>query len=886
MCETYQKEQIKINVMYDNALKNGRYYSNNSEHLLDSPISKMFYLDNINNKDTYFNFFNINESSKNEKNIKLDIAKTNEYLNNVNDCLKQYSNKFVEFVEPKMNILKELETTDLLISINIIINEKDINLTFIEENHTNTLFLSLLFSNITDIVFINNYNEILVFPKLNSNYLKLFIDDVKFTAKDLEKELANLVSNHSSDGYRLFGMIYGNTSKNNNLNISSKEFLVSAKVYNDSIKDSYTAEINKGISLSKLVSNIEQQNFNFNLNFNSNERVALENFNNDTSFVTRDFLTVYEWKEFLIQDKKDYPETYDMLMLILKDGKMTCTNLSQKYGNTKNYYNNMGWQLGKRVSKYFNMPKQLNSNGEERFWTIPFLGGEVNQNEMPGSFWWELKPNLKQALNNLNRMEQLLPNFKQLLHIFVNQLNINNNLIEGKHTSGQGYLGENKTRKMYINYRDYGEFTIDFSIQTGGYRNTSGGVNYIHITNTSIDIRPVFNKETKEIECFIISKDKTYYDKKYMSDDLDLDSNNAPNNKLKELFEDYILEFYKYENENNINNDNINDDVNEEETANNKFLYDFNQPSITDAKNLIVYGTPGCGKSYYVDNTLLKDYKENDIKYFIRTTFYQDYSNTDFVGQIVPVVKEDKTVTYKFNPGPFTIALNMAIQNPNRHVALVIEELNRGNAPSIFGDIFQLLDRNNGVSQYEITNINIQKYLEEQNLNYKFEYIKLPGNFNIFATMNTSDQNVFTLDTAFKRRWQFEKIKNNFNEHKFKTWLLPGANISWENFCIAINNAILNDESFINSEDKQLGVYFIDQNLLREKEFNISSEDNIKKFAFKIFEYLWDDVAKFNRENWFKENIKSLDQLIDEYIEKGNENKGLEVFKDDIFNSK
>ena len=152
--------------------------------------------------------------------------------------------------------------------------------------------------------------------------------------------------------------------------------------------------------------------------------------------------------------------------------------------------------------------------------------------------------------------------------------------------------------------------------------------------------------------------------------------------------------------------------------------------------------------------------------------------------------------------------------------------------------------------------------------------------------MNTSDQNVFTLDTAFKRRWQFEKIKNNFNNHKFKTWLLPGANISWENFCIAINNAILNDESFINSEDKQLGVYFIDQNLLREKEFNISSEDNIKKFAFKIFEYLWDDVAKFNRENWFKENIKSLDQLIDEYIEKGNENKGLEVFKDDIFNSK
>ena len=312
--------------------------------------------------------------------------------------------------------------------------------------------------------------------------------------------------------------------------------------------------------------------------------------------------------------------------------------------------------------------------------------------------------------------------------------------------------------------------------------------------------------------------------------------------------------------------------------------YDFNQSPINDAKNLIVYGTPGCGKSYYVENTLLKDY---DKECYIRTTFYQDYSNTDFVGQIVPVVKEDKTVTYEFNPGPFTIALNKAIQNPNKHVALVIEELNRGNAPSIFGDIFQLLDRINGVSQYQITNVNIQKYLEEQNPNYKFEYIKLPGNFNIFATMNTSDQNVFTLDTAFKRRWEFIKIKNVFtSDHQFKNKFLPGLEINWEEFCNAINNAILNDDSFINSEDKQLGVYFISEDGLRINKEDFSTEEDRRKFAFKVFEYLWDDVAKFNRENWFKNDIKSLDQLIDIYVEKGEANKGLEVFKDDIFNTK
>ena len=125
--------------------------------------------------------------------------------------------------------------------------------------------------------------------------------------------------------------------------------------------------------------------------------------------------------------------------------------------------------------------------------------------------------------------------------------------------------------------------------------------------------------------------------------------------------------------------------------------------------NLIVYGTPGCGKSWHVKNELLKDYKTDNI---IRTTFYQDYTNTDFVGQIMPIVTGED-VTYKFNPGPFTLALKKAIEVPNEPVALVIEELNRGNAPSIFGDIFQLLDRENGKSEYQITNVNIQKYLSD-----------------------------------------------------------------------------------------------------------------------------------------------------------------------------
>lgn len=304
-----------------------------------------------------------------------------------------------------------------------------------------------------------------------------------------------------------------------------------------------------------------------------------------------------------------------------------------------------------------------------------------------------------------------------------------------------------------------------------------------------------------------------------------------------------------------------------------------------DGTNLIVYGTPGCGKSYYVEHTLLKDYRHNEDGLCIdaiRTTFYQDYTNTDFVGQIMPIVNGDK-VTYEFNPGPFTLALNKAIQNPDLPVALVIEELNRGNGASIFGDIFQLLDRENGTSVYNITNINIQKYLQEQNPDYSFEYVKLPSNLSIFATMNTSDQNVFTLDTAFKRRWKFEKLKNTFEKHSYATKLVPGMDLDWKEFCTAINNFIIESKDEItNSEDKQLGVYFIDENGLRTENVT-SNEVQRKEFAYKIFEYLWDDVVKYDRTALFKD-AKTLDNLIDNYVKSGsNDIDGKNVFVENIF---
>lgn len=319
--------------------------------------------------------------------------------------------------------------------------------------------------------------------------------------------------------------------------------------------------------------------------------------------------------------------------------------------------------------------------------------------------------------------------------------------------------------------------------------------------------------------------------------------------------------------------------------------------------NKIFFGTPGCGKSYHIEHDILgKDastgtytgeYKKENI---IRTTFYQDYSNTDFVGQILPKIVKGQngapdTVEYIFNPGPFTLALIQAISNPTKKVALVIEEINRGNAPAIFGDVFQLLDRDaNSISEYGIVNVSLMDYLNDyefivdgQKRKYIFTEIKIPGNMDIFATMNTSDQNVYTLDTAFVRRWEKEKIKNTFGQCTFASTEVPGMpGYTWEIFVNSINGWIAKHlEDLQVNEDKQIGVFFVKESLLTGKSGKTVIEADAKKlaekFAFKVFDYLWSDVAKLDRGIFFNP-YDTLEDLIAAYVA-----KGVDVFKPGIF---
>lgn len=283
------------------------------------------------------------------------------------------------------------------------------------------------------------------------------------------------------------------------------------------------------------------------------------------------------------------------------------------------------------------------------------------------------------------------------------------------------------------------------------------------------------------------------------------------------------------------------------------------EPVDEGAENILLYGVPGCGKSY----TIKTEYCNND-DYMERAVFHPDYTYSDFVGQILPKV-DGGHIEYRFEPGPFTRILKKAVESPEESFYLVVEEINRGNAPAIFGDIFQLLDRNeNGCSEYGVSNENIASYVYG-NVTTK---IKIPGNLFVLATMNTSDQNVFTLDTAFKRRWTMRMIENNIDACEYANHQICAWGITWGTFAKVINQKIIElGENNLSNEDNRLGAYFV-----RKADLN-----DAERFGEKVLMYLWNDAFKFDHDKVFKADYRTLDELIAGFIR-----VGFAVFNDDI----
>jgi hypothetical protein len=330
-------------------------------------------------------------------------------------------------------------------------------------------------------------------------------------------------------------------------------------------------------------------------------------------------------------------------------------------------------------------------------------------------------------------------------------------------------------------------------------------------------------------------------------------------------------------------------------------LIEADSRSYINYKQLIIYGPAGVGKTYGIKN-IAKDKQlnidENNFeKQTVHTVFHPEYSYYDFFGKVMPIKDEINQISYDFLPGPFAQALSKAYKNITKQpinpekVILVVDELNRGNAASIFGGLFNLLDRNNiGISEYPL-NIygmeamwlkeqigdlsTLKKYSKKSNFEMydgdnKSLKIFIPDNLSIICTMNTSDQTIFSLDKAFQRRFNKNfitaeesidsySIKYNNNEIKIS------EEITWKDFLKKLNKFIVDNAEVEDVDNATIGAYFV-----KPKDGYILKED----IKYTIMYYLWYDLFSGYRRETLKEKldgtikgVKTFEEFVEKYEE-------------------
>lgn len=314
----------------------------------------------------------------------------------------------------------------------------------------------------------------------------------------------------------------------------------------------------------------------------------------------------------------------------------------------------------------------------------------------------------------------------------------------------------------------------------------------------------------------------------------------------------------------------------------------------SEPRNLILYGAPGTGKSYRLK---LRAEGENTEKTGLfpdewlrtRITFHPNYSYRNFVGSYKPTPlykkstetiyssdtvsvnthQKEPLIEYQFEPGPFLKMLIKAIKNPKYNFVIIIEEINRANTASVFGDIFQLLDRNEkGESEYSITlEPAAQDYLKINDI--KDELVKIPSNLYLWATMNSADQGVMPLDSAFKRRWSFEHLGLNENNSDVNNIYINIPSLSkerkkmkWNDFRNSINKK-LSDEGI--HEDKLIGPFFLSK----------SEIISVKSIKNKLLLYLKEDVLRY-KSCLFTEDLKTFSEISQAF------ENGKNIFSNDL----
>ncbi len=301
-------------------------------------------------------------------------------------------------------------------------------------------------------------------------------------------------------------------------------------------------------------------------------------------------------------------------------------------------------------------------------------------------------------------------------------------------------------------------------------------------------------------------------------------------------------------------------------------------------RQVILFGAPGTGKSF----ALKSDYEGENASFrdrHARVTFYPTYSYSQFVGTYKPVMKQvgdESKIAYEFVPGPLLRMLVKAANDPDKdhnNYLLIIEEINRANAAAVFGDFFQLLDRDSdGRSEYPIAaGRDVVRYLagtdDDGNpilndtgrqffgMDGSSCTLSFPKNLYLHATMNSADQGVFPMDTAFKRRWEFGYVAIDEDQRKCEdeNWTIGEKNYRW-NAVRKLVNRLLSLRGV--NEDKLMGPFFV-------KPETGGTTVSANQFKSKVLMYLWEDAARMCRRTIFGSNIKTYSELLDAWNASG-----------------
>ena len=493
---------------------------------------------------------------------------------------------------------------------------------------------------------------------------------------------------------------------------------------------------------------------------------------------------------------------------------------------------------------------------------------------------WEINnPESFETIQNVNGEETSdYVNFKHLLEYFCAHLQY---VVTGDKTvkgyeeylepfiksdsfrrSGQGY-NRGKIQKQIKQWENYSAGKICIAVHGQGAKSNAS---YLHWNRTGHNVLANWNGDAiislKLVEYLEPSKERITKDVVSL-DDLGLYDGQEPNENLRKFY-DAFVELLKNDSTMPL-----------EEPEDGPLEFGDFTP-----RQIIYYGAPGTGKSH----TIKKEEDEGKIT-CIRTTFHPDSDYATFVGCYKPhkIKGTSNNLTYEFVEQAFLEAYKQAWMNPKEEIALVIEEINRGNCAQVFGDIFQLLDRSgDGWSTYPIkADTDIAEHLEElqisgytATMNQRFGldkegcekypdrnwfgFMVLPPNMSILATMNTSDQSLFPIDSAFKRRWDWKyiKIKPGKNENGEKLdWniQIEGANgepvkiigeetqLSWWSFIQKVNEIIA---SMTSSADKQLGYFFCKPIKKTDEADERPTIITADVLVGKVIFYLWNDVFK------------------------------------------